>query len=246
MLREAQFSAKVQRQMRAEGVVFAYSQTQASEQSAANRGNLYASASALNQRLREWKDIEDWEAPWNLLEGARVLDIASGSSIGPKFQDRDIERIFGDRFMKDYPHFSRLAAINGAQTIAIDISPQSEADQKLFTGVTLDVIQAVKEEALASLPQVKDGGFDIINSCNFVGDNTPPSFESQLRKYGFSTDEFEQALVDQLKPLLAEGGLMDLDLIKYIVKPLDWHRKRLNSYYYKKSGGEVTEINRRF
>lgn len=110
-----------------------------------------------------------------------------------------------------YPHFARLCAINGANVTAVDITPQGGYDTRLFTATSTDLVSAVIADNLPSLPEIADHQFDIIHSSNFVG-NMPHYIMMQLIRLGVGIKEFEGRFFNQAGKLLAEEGIMSLDL----------------------------------
>jgi len=196
-----------------------------------------ASAYAIKEVLSRWKkleieqieDLKDWR---NILKGVRILDIGSGS-VNSNYRDLD-------GFYRYYmPYFAEIAAINGAEVTAVDIKPQAEYHQKLFTGIQADIVEQVTDGNLAAIPGLKGKKFDIIASRNFVGVNNTPELDHllllddhiyRIRGELVVIDDFEAKLVQQLEPLLAEGGIIDLG-----------QRRDGKWIFYRKVNGELIE-----
>ncbi len=157
--------------------------------------------------------------PWDELRGKRVLDLGAGS-------------IHSGSFLKRYPPcFARICAINGAEVIAIDIHPQGEVDNQLFTGVRADLVEVVFGKGLQHHPALKDKKFDLIHSSDFVGLNSSPDLDRQLLNENMFIDIFERRLLFQCAILLAEGGIMTLDIRGEHLLPI----------FYRKTNGEIEE-----
>lgn len=170
----------------------------------------------LNHILETWKGRN---TSWSVLRGLRVLDLASGSGYTRYW--------FGDIW---YPQFARLCAVNGADVVAIDSCPQCGLDQQLFTWAAEDLVAAVIDGGLGSLPVLQGRQFDLINSANFIGANSCPELPHQLSRYHVGFDDYEQRFVDQTAGLLVKGGVMSLDL---------WDKKLDHIIHTKENGALV-------
>lgn len=153
-------------------------------------------ASHLDNIIKEWREDSSLET----LEGARILDIGSGTA-----ETDDSGHLW-------WPYFAEIAAVNGAEVTALDIRQQTEFHQRLFTGIQMDIAELVINGELAEHTALQGKEFDIIAAKNFVGSNPAPEIDRLVRdELGVSLDNFQAALVEQLKPLVAEGGIIDLD-----------------------------------
>lgn len=72
-----------------------------------------------------------------------------------------------------------------------------------------DIIEASECGQLTQLPELTAGNFNLIHSSRFVGFNPDP----ELGLYKSKREELELKLIEQLKPLLAVDGVMDLGLL---------------------------------
>ncbi len=142
--------------------------------------------------------IANWispDAPWSVLKGQYVLDIASGS------------------LASEYPPwFSRTCAVFGAQVFSVDVKPQEGVDARLLHWVSADVIQTVISGGLRSIPILSGRTFDLIHSHRFVGSN--PDFDALrvLSARGVQLDDFREKFLRQAYDLLAPDGYMDVDI----------------------------------
>ena len=76
----------------------------------------------------------------------------------------------------------------------------------------MDMVEQVLNGDLADHPALRGKEFDIIASKNFVGGNPAPEVFKLVRdELGIPLDDFQSALAEQLKHLVAEGGIIDLD-----------------------------------
>lgn len=155
--------------------------------------------------MRKWKGENSWEE----LKGKKVLDLASGSALG-KIQWN--------------PYFSRLCAYNGASVTAVDILPRADPDQKLFRGVTADLVSTVMKAKLAEI--LGNESFDVIHSYSFVGFNPSPDLLEKLDKVKITEKDFRQALLEQSFGLLSEGGIISLDEKDYGKGEFVYYTKR--------------------
>lgn len=140
--------------------------------------------------------IDEWlgeETPWSVLEGKKVLDLASGSEHG-----------------NFYPWLSRLCAVFGADVTAVDLLPQGDTDTSKFTSVQADVIETVLGSGLGSIPALSGNTFDLIISSRFVGFNPERGVVRKITHRGISMSNFKDMLQDQATQLLAPGGYIDV------------------------------------
>jgi len=155
----------------------------------------------INGIVKAWKSAEDW----GVLKGARFLELEAGSRNG-----------------KNKPYSAELAAVNGAQVIAIDELPQTDIDQKLFTDIQADVIDLVYKGKLANHPDLKGKKFDIINAIE-----VDEQLEFHPRYWAKrNPDDFRATLLNQLKLLLAKDGIINT-----------YHDE-----YYREVNGELVEF----
>lgn len=175
----------------------------------------YPAESKLEEILYHWTGKRDYGP----LRGSHVLDLASGSVDSPGNWP---------------PYFSRISARHGANVVALDLHPQSKEDSELFSWASVDLIEAVCNQTLSSLEILERESFDIINSANFVGFNSPPGLNRQLQRFGLHQDEFEIILLDQLTHLLKEGGIISLDQ----------RNKRFLHIMHVKTDGKLVSISR--
>lgn len=170
--------------------------------------------SAIDFMLLLWKGSTRWEQ----LQGARVLDIGSGSAFSP-----DILPPF-----RRYPHFARICAINGAIVTAIDKYPQLDFDKTLFTATEMNIVPPVLEGTFSQVPELQSAQFDMIQAEALVGQNPDPMlfegqdhpkiFELQIKDFVgknkyvrvLGAKEFTELLKRQCAPLLAEDGVLYL------------------------------------
>ncbi len=194
------FSLQVIEAMKEQNVIFASNSDEVHEIFHANNDtDLITNAACLDLMIRKWKRIDEQSPSWSLLEGARVLDIASGSCNNNYV------------FSRWDPHFSRFCAVNGAEVVAIDIRAQSDLDKLLFTTVQADLIPLVQQGRLAEVAELKGKKFDIIHSGSFVGFNPAPDLEWRLGGRD-ALRQFEKQLSYLCVQLLAEGGVISLDI----------------------------------
>lgn len=206
-------------------VVIAHSEDEAREKQTAlaaagfkdsSPSDITSTAFYLEDLLRNWKGRG---TPWSTLKDKRVLDLGAGS-----IYSRDL---FGDIW---YPHFARLCAVNGAEVIAIDVAPQGPVDKELFTEVRADLVDVILNEGLPHHPALVGREFDVIFSKSTIGFTFAPRIQFRLENDGIHPQELQMRALEQCSVLLAEGGIMNLDI-------RDQH---LNQVYYVKSGGVVT------
>lgn len=198
-----ELTPEIKKQLVAEGVVFAsnWDELPSAGDQLFNQRGILTAGQRLDAVVAKWKGLPQYSpTDWSLLHGARVLDIASGSYLSD---------LVG---MTYYPHFARLCAVNGAQVTALDIEAQSITDLMLFQGVKVDLIPLIIEERLSSLPQLQDRKFDIINCSNFVGRTPLRNLVYELRRRRVNLLSFEWSLLSQCFELIAEGGLISLQL----------------------------------
>ena len=140
--------------------------------------------------------IKRWlgrQTPWSTLEGKKVLELASGS-VNSGYP----------------PWFARLCSVFGANVVAIDVISQDEVDQSMFTCVQADLIEVVLGNGLDSVPELRNGKFDLIHASRFVGPNAAGEVIKELQRRGVTREEFEKKLKQQAKKLLANRGYMDV------------------------------------
>lgn len=134
----------------------------------------------------------------NGVKKLKVLDLGCGSG---KYTLRD-----SDSWP---PAFALLCAQQEAQVVAVDqYSQHPEHLHPQITYVRADILEAIQRGQLSQLPELRDGDFKIIHSSNFVGHNYDPNLGLTRVK----RQALEQQLILQLRPLLADGGIMDLGL----------------------------------
>lgn len=172
--------------------------------------------------------IDKWKGPgtqWSVIKGVSILDLASGSALTKNL-----------RWSRNYPSFSRLCALLGANVTAVDIVDQSQFDQKLFKCVKLDLVEVIlKGGGLDQHPEFKSRKFDIIHSLNFIGSNPDPGLLRELASlYWFPYRGFEDSLTKQAASLLEEGGVMFLG--SYTIGP-----EGLTDIYHVKKDGKLLE-----
>lgn len=189
----------LERALLTEHIIIGHSQLEVYEKAIELQGWQTATGAAthLENIISLWRGPD---TPWSVLNGVKVLDLASGSGYS--------HGIFGDMW---YPQFSRLCALNGADVVAIDANPQRGHDKTLFAWVKADLVDVVLKQGLQSLPILKGKRFDLINSENFIGVNPYPSVRYKLAHYLMNMEEFERSFTNQAGELLAEGGIMSLN-----------------------------------
>lgn len=150
----------------------------------------------INELIRKWKGEK---LPWSCLQGAKILDVGSGSS--------------GNLLTQ--PYFARLCAVNGAVVMAIDQGFWSDLDQKLFSSISVDIVPYILEDRLVDIEGLDAGSFDIVNSTNFIGSNPDPNIFEGLKRRRQKVPDiyiFENIAAAQMTTLLADGGIVDVDL----------------------------------
>lgn len=201
MFLDQEMTPELVQAMQEQMIVIAHSKAEAEEKTMDVRTSPHTTANLAASSLQDILDI--WKGsntPWSVLNGTRVLDLASGSGYS-----RDLS---GGMW---YPQFARLCAINGADVVAIDFYPQRGLDQKLFTWADADLVNVVLGKGLRSVPVLAGREFDLIYSENFVGVNPYQDLVDRLVHKGIMMRDFEKALLNQAGELLAEGGLLSLD-----------------------------------
>lgn len=149
--------------------------------------------------IKAWKKIKEGQPHWSEINGAKILDLGSGSlhSTSPR--------------MTYFPHFTRFAAISGARVTAVDMFRQSHYDETLFRGLVADLVPLVMEGRLEDIPGLNGDKFDIVHSNNFVGGNPSDRLAARLAGNRIGFEDFEQRLVKESTKLLVEGGIIDHD-----------------------------------
>lgn len=217
MFKEREFTPELAASLRKAGVVIASNGLELMEKSQGidvNHNWLMHAGATLDMLLWKWMGLHTL---WSELRGKHVLDIASGSA--------------GKNRARYHPHFARLCAVNGADVTVIDINAQGEVDNQLFTSIQADLVRVVTGPGLQNYPSLVGRSFDLIHSSRFVGANPEPSLDRQLsHRRDMSVEEFGVMLLTQCIPLLAEGGIMSLDMIR------DHHL-----VIYRKVNGEIEE-----
>lgn len=201
------------------GIVIVHDLDEAKQAYQAGRIDEFCGGAAirLEHIVHTWKGPG---APWSVLEGAQVLDLASGSV---NYQ------LAGRTFS---PDFARLCAVNGAHITAIDLKPQGNPDQQLFSWAAEDLVEAVMNESLASLPALQGKSFDLIHSSGFVGNNFSPDLTWQLSRYRIGLTDFEKLFVRQAGGLLAKKGIMRLGVADGVCREI----------YYTKWGKSIRHL----
>lgn len=149
--------------------------------------------------LEKLKGTKDWEG----LQGLDVLDIGCGS-----------EHSSRNHATESYsPHFCRICAANGAQTIGIDVNPAFPSDAALYEHIAADIVPVVMKGQLAEL--VGGRRFDVVN-YQMLSDL---GFLTALDRARVSERVFEGDLLPlQVQGVLKEGGLFAFNG--------EWFRKR--------------------
>lgn len=201
-------SPHVREAMAKDGVIFASSTVEVllSAEVGPTRHIALIAAGDIDTLVSKWNGVDEKFPSWFPLREARVLDIAAGSVYTTEH--------VGFRYD---PHFSRLCAINGAEVVAIDIKIQSESDKMLFRSIEADLIPLVLEEKLSELEGLQGQQFDIIHSNDFAGRNPDPRLYTRL---GDKLVLFRHRLISECAKLLAEGGVMSLDTVDRLHRPV--------------------------
>lgn len=161
---------------------------------------------AIEQFLSDWRGEKG--LPWTEMRGVRILDIGSGSD-HRKARWKE----------SPPPWFARICAVLGAEVTALDRFPQGYYDEKIFTGLAVELVPVVYDGGgISQIPELKGGKFDFIHSSNLVGWNYDPSLLSGLtgqQKSAYSPSGFERRLFGQCAQMLEAGGILDLDEIDF-------------------------------
>ncbi len=194
--------------LKSEGIVIAHNITELEDSPWPLKASagivLIRAGEDLNRLLQLW-----WAKPmvnWSALEGKSVLDLASGSALNKE------KRLSGHIW---YPHFARLCAVNGADVTVVDKYLQGEIDRELITEVQIDLVEYVIHDELSNHPALRNRTFDIIHSANFIGPRADPGLANAIRSNtgGMPQRAFEMLMLKQCVPLLAPGGILDLDTV---------------------------------
>jgi hypothetical protein len=133
----------------------------------------------------------------NQLRGLKILDIGGGSIFSFSNQEQYL------------PGFARAASHYGADVTVLDIKRQGEEDSKLFTGIQVDIVEAVLKNNLAGI--IGNKRFAVVHSRNFIGDNVAPRVAYVLEMHKMQRSVFERLLLEQLQPLLADAAVVSFD-----------------------------------
>lgn len=101
--------------------------------------------------------------------------------------------------------------MNGADVYGIDLGPSFPEDKLTYKHIQKDVIDVVMKKKLRKIREIKKIKFDVINSSFFVGKRMSPTLEEKLREKGYWRYAFEKSLLEQLKDVTAENGLIMLE-----------------------------------